>query len=64
MIYKLDCSKYSLLDDDIKKLSKFIQEEFGIANVYRIEGDYEQIDIYAYDNFDLKVKNADGSFTD
>ena len=41
MIYKLDCSRYVLMRDDIKKLAKFIKEEFGIDKVYRIEGDTE-----------------------
>lgn len=55
MIYKLDCSRYLLMRDDIKKLAKFIKEEFGIDKVYRIEGDTEQVDIYAYDDLEFNI---------
>ena len=41
MIYKLNCSRYVLTHDDIKKLANLIKDEFNIGNVYRIDGDTE-----------------------
>lgn len=55
MIYRLGCNRFVLLDDDVKKLAKLIKDEFGIDKVYRIEGDSEQIDLYAYDDLKLHI---------
>ena len=49
MISALYGNRYILLDDEVKKLEKFIEEEFGISNAYRINGDFKQIDIYVHD---------------